>query len=311
MADGTAERTNGSFPCGGPGGDGFGDWKQILTMGIAVVGLLGNGLVLWLLGFRIPRSPFSVYILNLAAADALFLCGLFAFYLKQFIGSFNDVVTDHVMITFTFLFYHVGLSLLVAISTERCLSALFPLWYRCHRPKHTSAAVCALLWALAGLCCGIYCGLCIYTCDAPFCLAFPIALFVWFLLLTPLLCASSLALVLRVQCGSRRRQPPRFYLLVVLTVLVFLLCGVPAGIVDFLYVFSGLEPRHHLASLLLACVNSSANPFIYFFLGSRRRRRGREPLRVVLQRALGGPQEPESGGRDSLHTNTTEASARG
>ncbi|XP_044538007.1 mas-related G-protein coupled receptor member X1-like [Gracilinanus agilis] len=307
--DHTTERRNGSLvPCG-LGEFGLGDWKQIITLAIALVGLVGNSIILWLLGFRIQRSPFSVYILNLAGADALFLCGLFGVYLKRFIGYFNDV-TDQVVITFTFLFYHLGLSLLAAISTERCLSVLFPIWYKCHRPKHASAAVCAALWALAGLFCVTYWVLCIYTCDSPHCLPFTITLFVWFILLTPVLCASSLILVLRVQCGSQRQQPPRFYLLVLLTVLVFLLCGVPAGIVDFLYTFAGLDLRYHVFSLLLASVNSSANPFIYFFLGSQRRR-GREPLRVVLQRALGDPQEFESRVRDTLHPNTTEVSSQG
>ncbi|XP_009875152.1 PREDICTED: mas-related G-protein coupled receptor member D-like, partial [Apaloderma vittatum] len=43
-----------------------------------------------------------------------------------------------------------SLGLLTAISVERCVSVLFPIWYRCRRPKHLSGIVSGLLWACAG-----------------------------------------------------------------------------------------------------------------------------------------------------------------
>ncbi|MBZ3883156.1 Mas-related G-protein coupled receptor member X2 [Sciurus carolinensis] len=45
-----------------------------LPLIILLVGLAGNAAVLWFLGFRIRRNTFSIYTLNLAAADFLFLC---------------------------------------------------------------------------------------------------------------------------------------------------------------------------------------------------------------------------------------------
>lgn len=42
-------------------------------------------------------------------------------------------------------FYLTGLGIMTAISFQRCLSALFPIWYRCHCPKHLSAVVSALI----------------------------------------------------------------------------------------------------------------------------------------------------------------------
>nr|KAF6438029.1 hypothetical protein HJG59_008721 [Molossus molossus] len=47
---------------------------ELLMIIVALAGLAGNVVVLWLLGFRMRRNPFSVYILNLAGADCLFLC---------------------------------------------------------------------------------------------------------------------------------------------------------------------------------------------------------------------------------------------
>ena len=47
---------------------------NLFTVIISVVGLAGNGIVLWLLAFHLHRNAFSVYVLNLAGADFLYLC---------------------------------------------------------------------------------------------------------------------------------------------------------------------------------------------------------------------------------------------
>ncbi|XP_076399587.1 mas-related G-protein coupled receptor member B2-like isoform X2 [Peromyscus maniculatus bairdii] len=47
---------------------------SFLFLIFALVGMAGNAMVLWLLGFHMHRNAFSVYILNLAVADFLFLC---------------------------------------------------------------------------------------------------------------------------------------------------------------------------------------------------------------------------------------------
>ncbi|XP_074130656.1 mas-related G-protein coupled receptor member X2-like [Sminthopsis crassicaudata] len=269
-------------------------WMQILILLLALAGLLGNGAVLWLLGFRVPRTPFSVYILNRAAADALFLCFTLLLCIREFYRYLSGGAGGSKV--FFLRYICVGLSLLAAISTERCLSALFPVWYRCRRPKCTSAAVCAVLWTLAAVLGAIF----------NFCPEVVLITYtVWFLLLTCVLCASSLTLLLRVPCCSRRRRPPRLSLLVLLSVLVFLLCGLPPGIFSFLALRFSMHPVLYWIFSLLACINSSVNPLIYFFVG-RQRPAKREPLRLVLQRALREEQEMEGGMRDTLPTDSRE-----
>ncbi|XP_054999643.1 mas-related G-protein coupled receptor member X1-like [Sorex araneus] len=123
----------------------------ILEFIISLVGLAGNAVVLWLLAFRMQRNAFSVYILNLAGADFVSLC-------THMVSSIMTLVKDTkqdftflfriLFVTFTFQ-YVASLNILTAISTERCLSVLKPIWYRCHRPRHMSSVVCALLWALS------------------------------------------------------------------------------------------------------------------------------------------------------------------
>ncbi|XP_074087733.1 mas-related G-protein coupled receptor member A-like [Macrotis lagotis] len=291
---------------GTPGNFDLNGWIQIPSLVISVVGLVGNGLVLWLL-IRIKRNPFSVYILNLAAADALFLCSTFAIIINKFVKYFSFPPVDDAVECFRYTVYIMGMSLLAAISTERCLSVLFPIWYRCNRPKHLSTAVCAVLWIVVVVLEVLYFVFCPEWDNVYACVEFFTIEFVWFSLFTPMLGVSSLALLLKVQCSSRRRQPPRLYLLVLLNVLVFLLCGLPLGIMDFLLIYYSIDIPDWLP-WLLACVNSSVNPFIYFFLGRQRHRRRRESLRKVLQRALGVRRELEAGTRVTSQTITPDTS---
>ncbi|XP_056657117.1 mas-related G-protein coupled receptor member X1-like isoform X1 [Monodelphis domestica] len=285
------------------------DWMEIFSMLITLLGLVGNTIVLWLLSFRVPRNPFSVYILNLAVADALYLGGLVELFIQKFLRSIN-LLSDlpEAGICVTFMSYFMGLSLRAAISTQRCLFALFPTWYRRHRPKHTSAAVCAVLWVLAGLCWGLFFLLCFHARKGAICLNFVILHSIWFFFFIGLLAVTSLTLVLRVQCSSLRRQPPRLYHLTLLTALEFLLCGVGPGFEIFVRRLD-LEFMPAWLPSFLGCVNSSANPFVYFSLGRQRRRRGRETLRAVLRRALSDEQELGSEGGDTSHTNTLETSS--
>ncbi|XP_054580852.1 mas-related G-protein coupled receptor member X1-like [Eptesicus fuscus] len=287
---------------------------QLLTIIVALVGLAGNAVVLWLLGFRMRRNAFSVYILNLAGADVLFLSYLF---IRSLALLFDfDIVISRFLLPVSIFAYISGLSFLSAISTERCMSVLWPIWYRCHRPSHMSAVMCALLWALSLLLSmleGNYCGFLVRNIHHVWCPVLDFISVAWLILLFVLLSGSSLALMTRLLCGSQRVPPTRLYMTVVLTVLVSLLCGLPFGIHWFLLFWLPNESNalFQLSKMvaLLSCVNSCANPIIYFFVGSFRQRwrKQRHTLRLVLQRALQDTPEVDEHG-ESLPGETLDMS---
>nr|CDG86211.1 TPA: Mas-related G protein-coupled receptor G2 [Otolemur garnettii] len=282
---------------------------------IAVVGLAGNAVVLWLLGFRMRRNAFSVYILNLAVADFLYLCCCIvsALTMKPFYLSYDVSLILVPVGTFS---YFTGLSMLSAISTERCLSALWPIWYRCHRPRHMSAVVCALLWALSLLLSTLDFFICYFWIEFIELYLCPILEFIistCLMVLFVILCGSSLALLTRFLCGSRGTRMTRLYLTMLLTVLVFLVCGLPWGVYWFLLFWINVDidfPCYFVeVSIMLSCVNSSANPLIYFFIGYfRQQRQGRrQTLKMILERALQDTPEGKDCG-DSLPQETLELS---
>ncbi|XP_005380592.1 PREDICTED: mas-related G-protein coupled receptor member A-like [Chinchilla lanigera] len=274
----------------------------------ALAGLTGNSVVLWLLGFRMHKNTFSIYILNLAAADILFLCCHIIDSLLVIIKFFHPEVVFLPCYKTVMMFpYITGLSTLSAISTERCLSVLYPLWYRFRRPEHMSVAVCALLWAMSLMVCilnKIYCGVMDIHINSAECLAANFFTAACLAVLVLILSGSSLVLLVRFLCGSQQMQLTRLYVTVLFTVLAFLLCGLPLGIYWFVFIWThdnfseNLHYGLYLASVVLSSVNSCANPIIYFFVGAFRRQLKKQTLKLLLERALQDtPVEDESGGR--------------
>ncbi|NXW54931.1 MRGRH protein, partial [Eurystomus gularis] len=103
-----------------------------VCMGICVCGLVGNGIIMWFLGFHRKQNPFTVYILNLAVADFSLLLIFFlllslililiAFCLYNLVSFYLDFV---VIVEFLCHFFDLSsLGLLAAISVERCISVL-------------------------------------------------------------------------------------------------------------------------------------------------------------------------------------------
>ncbi|XP_031240733.1 mas-related G-protein coupled receptor member B4-like [Mastomys coucha] len=277
---------------------------NLITVIVAVVGLAGNAIVLWLLTFHIHRNAFSVYVLNLAVADFLQLC-------IQIVHSLECILQlDYryflfLLIVFMYA-YLAGLCMISAINIERCLSVMWPIWYHCQRPRHTSAIMCVLLWTfclLLSLLLGLGCGYISRVSEYYFCntSSFIITAFIIVLSVVPFV--STLALLLKIICGSHRVPVTRLYITIALTVVVFIFCGLPLGIYLFLLqrfenVRRILFPIVWEIIVFLSCVNSCANPIIYFLVGSIRHCRFQwQSLKLLLQRAMQDTPEEESGER--------------
>ncbi|NXK78157.1 MRGX2 protein, partial [Amazona guildingii] len=101
---------------------------------ICVFGMVGNGIVLWFLGFQMKRNHFTVYILNLAVADCSLLLLFFLFSLPyfnitiicydlhSFIPFFEKLLRAVERLCHFFVF--ISLGFLAALSVERCVSVV-------------------------------------------------------------------------------------------------------------------------------------------------------------------------------------------
>ncbi|XP_064020093.1 proto-oncogene Mas-like [Pogoniulus pusillus] len=252
---------------------------------ICFCGLVGNVVVVWLLGCRMKRNPFTVYVLNLAVADCSLLLTLLVlftiFTTSTEYCQFSDalLLSIGIMVLLFLLCYLAGMYLLTAMSVERCLAAVFPVWYRCHRPKRLSGILCGVLWALATLLVLLSFLVCAATDSCV--KVFGVLSIVNFVLFSVLPLLSNLALFIKLRCGSQRRHPGRLYVAVLLSVTFLVIFGLPLSVSSLLPVFN---PECVYISCLLASLNSSINPVLYFLLGSCRQRRFRCSLKVAFRR---------------------------
>ncbi|XP_025071684.1 LOW QUALITY PROTEIN: mas-related G-protein coupled receptor member H-like [Alligator sinensis] len=258
-----------------------------ITLLICLFGLVGNGIVLWILGCHIKRNPFTVYILNLAIADFGFLLCLPVFlaivYIYCFTSHFPIILDTFFLLSL--LTYNTSLFVLTAISTERCLSVLCPIWQHIHRPKYLSATVCALFWVLSCLTTGLISFFCLFE-ESDYCsVTFQVTCVLSFLIFPPLMIIFNLILFIRIQYGSQRHQPRRLYVVILLTIIFFLLFAVPFSAYIFLSIFEYFDLKFE-ACIMLASVNSSVNPVIYFLVGNYRKRLFRGSIKVALQRVF-------------------------
>ncbi|TDG99906.1 hypothetical protein EPR50_G00199050 [Perca flavescens] len=119
----------------------------------STIGIIENLLILGVVGFHVRRSVISVWILNLAASDLLATASLPFFTLYMARGKTwtlgKTVCRLHSSIFFLNMF--VSGFLLAAISLDRCLVVLQPVWAQNYRNVQRVGKVCGVIWALAVL----------------------------------------------------------------------------------------------------------------------------------------------------------------
>ncbi|KAF7237379.1 Mas-related G-protein coupled receptor member H [Varanus komodoensis] len=257
----------------------------IFTMLFCVLGILGNGLVIRLLGFGIKRNTFAFYILNLSIADF----GLVTAELTiEIHWLFEHVYCDfpYELFQSVFLFmYSAGQFLLTIISIDRCVSVLFPIWYRCHRPTHWFTTVCAVIWTLSFVICGIHFTLTLTTGfgKAPLMYQFIVNAVVCL----PLMTISSLTLFIKVYLISKQKMRGQLLIAILLTLLFFLILAFPLNAFYFtIYLLHNIHPNLVHYGYLCACINSSINPLIYFLVGRQRKGSTRKTMKEILQKVF-------------------------
>ncbi|XP_044308790.1 mas-related G-protein coupled receptor member H-like [Varanus komodoensis] len=270
-----------------------------LTLALCLFGFMGNGTIIWLLGFHIKRNPFSTCILHLAVADlgVLINLALIATSLIQLPEK------EHITLAMTPTVYSIlrimyctSQLLLIVISIDRCVVVLFPIWHRCHRPPKLPTIICILIWVLS------------FTLFAISVLVLhvrkdPLILGLLTVLLYPLMAASTLILFVKVHYKQHHCQKTTASIVILLALLFFLIFNIPVGVyvvISNLWSANGIvqsiticvlsgksnftisvgnasKIRPYLSMLsenlafLCITLNSSINPILYFFAGREKK----------------------------------------
>ncbi|XP_070795983.1 mas-related G-protein coupled receptor member H-like [Pituophis catenifer annectens] len=255
---------------------------------VCCIGVPLNGIVIWLLGFQIKRNPFTVLILNLAIADFGFLLFMAILCINYFADFIPSGIPCVLFISISDSMYINGLLLLVAISIDRCVSVLFPIWHRCSRPKRLSPAVCAFLWICSVLLGGIP-NIVEYEFEYNDKL-YP-HLLITNVLCIPMITISTVILLVKTVLKPKQKKRGRLLVMILMTLLCFLIFTVPLDI--YLFIINVLDQNYFSQFPLLdkcfelgACLNSNVNPVIYFLVGRKKQTQSRESMKAIFQRAF-------------------------
>ncbi|XP_063344440.1 chemerin-like receptor 1 [Pelmatolapia mariae] len=116
-----------------------------------VLGVLGNGVVIWVTGFKMKKTVNIVWYLNLAVADFLFTAFLplsVTYTALDFHWPFGKF-TCKLNTTISFLNMFASVYILVVISVDRCVSVVWPVWAQNHRNVRKASCVSLCVWVVA------------------------------------------------------------------------------------------------------------------------------------------------------------------
>ncbi|XP_074075553.1 formyl peptide receptor 2-like [Macrotis lagotis] len=293
-----------------------------------VLGIIGNGLVIWVAGFRMIRTVTTVLFLNLASADFIFTAFLpfliistilqphwpFGWFLCKLISSLANIN----MFASVFL--------LTLISLDRCVSILWPLWTRNHRtpPRAALGAAGAWTFALAFSIPSVIFRTTETTKDGiTFCYSeldpwdevedeedyFLYESRHWTLVLTRFIFGFVIPFLIITVCyglitvrlwsGMKKVKSSRPFKILTAVVAAFFLCWFPFHVMGMIE--ASIYKHPHLEEVLpylsplsssLAFVNSCLNPLLYVFIGRDFRERLFRSLPAALERALSEESAP-------------------
>ncbi|XP_070604761.1 proto-oncogene Mas-like [Erythrolamprus reginae] len=263
---------------------------------ICILGLVGNGKTIYLLTHCIKRNSFTTFILNLSVADLGVLVSIIMteiFAIVSVVRKRNYVVETFFLLFFDLFFFTYSASqfLLTAISLERCVAVLFPLWHRCHRPPYLPTLVSGLIWTLTFLLSAVH----FILLQTGAFRSSPLfyQLIVNGLLCTPLMVVSTLTLLIHTTFKLQLSQR-KLLTVILLALFCFLFLSLPMNVLYVIEYFGSFNPLLVTLGLGGATLNSSINPFLYFFVGKGKRgkEQPRASYKVALQRVF--KEEPES-----------------
>ncbi|XP_043114482.1 C3a anaphylatoxin chemotactic receptor-like [Puntigrus tetrazona] len=279
-------------------------FKLCIYLSILVVGLIGNGLIIFVTGYKMKTTVNSIWFLNLAIADFIFSSALITtliLVLCKMAWSFNSRFI-HLML---YLNMYASIFLLTAISLDRCLCTWVIVWTQNNRTVFKARIICKIVWALS-IGCSIPAVIIHSTAeperisDSPTSIQFYKSLVTYkfvvgFLIPFLIIASSYIAIGVRVKTLQRGKQL-RSYRLIVAVVLAFFICWLPYHIHKFCCISAKENQWSESAKEVLlktkavvnclAFLNSSLNPFLYVFMCDEYKKKLKQSLQLVLETAF-------------------------
>uniref|UniRef100_A0A673JHS9 Chemokine-like receptor 1 n=1 Tax=Sinocyclocheilus rhinocerous TaxID=307959 RepID=A0A673JHS9_9TELE len=268
-----------------------------------VLGVVGNGIVIWVTGFKMKRTVNTVWFLNLAVADFLFTAFLplsvaytamgFHWPFGQFMCKFNS--------TLSFLNMFASVYILVVISVDRCVSVVRPIWAQNHRNVSRASVVSFGVWLFALVLSSPYfvfkdtvVELRILRHRAMIITRFIIGFVVPFVIIV----SCYVVIIHRLQRNhSMSGRTGRPFKIIAAVITAFFICWAPYHILVLIEMVNHMRVKYSSTlqyvttvglpiATSLAFLNSCLNPLLYVFMGQDFKDKVRKSILKVLETAF-------------------------
>ncbi|KAM3921607.1 chemerin-like receptor 1 [Leptodactylus fuscus] len=268
---------------------------------IFVLGIIGNGLVIWIAGFRMKKTISAVWFLNLAIADFLCCASLPLLIAEQF-DFLKNLSTDPFCISSIILFSlntSASVLLLTAMSIDRCVSVMWPLWAKVHMTRRLVRITAGVIWGLSSPFVGLVLymnGWCKTYNNSILHMAkirkkfWPFMFLMLFVIPFLIILTSYLIIFLKLRKSNRPQRSQRPYRIITAVILCFFICCCPYYLWALIPLYD--EAGNNVSSTIniivnnLAVLNSCINPIIYVFMGKDFRQGFLRSIPARLKRAL-------------------------
>ncbi|XP_071331042.1 chemerin-like receptor 2 [Trachinotus anak] len=270
-----------------------------------VLGLIGNGIVIWVTAFKSKKTVNSVWLLNLAMADFVFVLFL-PFYIDYILRDFHwyfGVIICKLNSFVSAMNMYASVLFLTVLSIDRYVSLVHLNWSQRYRTVDRAWVICACIWALAGamscpalifrdtvrlhdkvVCFNNYHVQDGHTAAMIHIIIVVIRTTVGFLLPFTSVCVTGILLTIKVTQSRGSVRMSSFSKTVTAVILAFFLCWAPfhtfslmeLSIHSSLHLHNVLKAGFPLATSL-GFFNSCINPLLYMLLGKK--------VRHILKRA--------------------------
>ncbi|XP_065136689.1 C3a anaphylatoxin chemotactic receptor-like [Paramisgurnus dabryanus] len=283
--------------------------KICIYLVILIMGVIGNGLVIFVTGYKMKTTVNSVWFLNLAMADFIFDFCLIINIIVTFnnkVWLFNDLMCKLTSLV-TVINMFASIFLLTAISVDRCLCIWMIVWVQNKRTLNKGRIICVFVWILS-ICCSLpfamhrsvqeHKGLkyCVYNQSHDVLLSlFTYRFMVGFLIPFLIIASSYIAIGVRVKLLKIEKQL-RPYRVILSVILAFFICWFPLHVqqlchihaVKYNWTVSAQKEISSAGSFLqcLAYLNSCLNPILYVFMCDEYKTKLKKSLLLVFEAAF-------------------------
>ncbi|XP_010886736.3 formyl peptide receptor-related sequence 6-like [Esox lucius] len=131
--------------------DGFCILYLVVNIVTFLVGVLGNGLVIWITVLKMKKTVNTTWYLSLAVSDFIFYVAFLPFNIVRIVTE--ECIFGPFICHFTFPLIYISLFssvfLLVIISVDHCVLVVFPVWAQTIRTVNKASVVVVLAWVLS------------------------------------------------------------------------------------------------------------------------------------------------------------------